>query len=294
MDTLGASLLIGFSALLGLNQALVKLVNAGFAPVFQGGLRSLCAFAVVLAWALWRRKPLTQRDGTLPWGLLNGTFFAVEFALLFVALDYTSVARVSLFFYTMPFFVALGAHVLFPGERLNRHRSAGLLLALTGVAVGLGEGDSAQSAQSSNAWIGDLLALCAAVFWAGIALLTRATPLATISAEKNLLYHLAVSAALLLALAPLVGDTVREVTPFILGVFGFQVIAVASLGFLLWTWILTIYPVSNMASFSLLAPLFGVFFGWLIFDDPITPPFLLALGLVAAGLLLINRRSAQT
>ncbi|MFV2091159.1 MAG: hypothetical protein ACC642_10900, partial [Pseudomonadales bacterium] len=52
MDVYGASLLVGFSVILGLNQALVKLVNVGFAPVFQSGLRSACAFIPVLAYAL--------------------------------------------------------------------------------------------------------------------------------------------------------------------------------------------------------------------------------------------------
>ena len=39
IDTLGAVVLVLFSALLGLNQVLVKLVNAGMHPVFQAGLR---------------------------------------------------------------------------------------------------------------------------------------------------------------------------------------------------------------------------------------------------------------
>ena len=47
IDLLGATLLTSFSFLMGLNQVLVKLVNAGLAPAFQAGLRS--AFAVVPA-----------------------------------------------------------------------------------------------------------------------------------------------------------------------------------------------------------------------------------------------------
>ncbi len=61
---------------------------------------------LILAYALFRRRHLNFRDGTLGLGILNGSLFGLEFAMLFVALDYTSVARVSLFFYTMPFFVA--------------------------------------------------------------------------------------------------------------------------------------------------------------------------------------------
>ena len=287
IDTLAATTLIVMNVGLGLNQALVKVVNAGFAPVFQSGLRSACAFLPVLGYALIMRKRLSVTDGSLPLGLVNGMLFSGEFCLLFLALDYTSVARASLFFYIMPIWVALGAHYLIPGERLTLRRSAGLAMALSGVALALGRGSESVS---ETAWIGDLLALAAALFWAGIALLTRTTRLAHCSAEMNLLYQLAVSAVVLIALAPMFGDMVREVTPVILGAFAFQVIAVVSIGFVVWFWILSIYPVSNMASFSLLAPVFGVFFGWLIFDDEITPVFVAALLLVGSGIVLINRR----
>ena len=287
MDAFGTGLLIGVNALLGLNQALVKLVNEAFAPIFQSGLRSACAFVLILAYVAARRQTLPLRDGSLPWGLITGALFALEFALLFAALDYTSVARVSLFFYTMPFFVALCAHFMFPGERLNGPRSIGLGLALVGVALGLGVADEDAPAQ---AWIGDLLALGGAVAWAALTVITRASPLHRSPPVQVLLYQLFVSGVVLIGCAPLFGDLVREVTPTLLGIFSFQVVVIATLGFLVWLWVLAVYPVSHMAAFGLLAPLFGVFFGWLIFDDPITPTFLLALALVSSGILLINRK----
>lgn len=289
IDALGASLLIGFSAILGLNQALVKIVNTGMAPLFQSGARSACAFVVVLIWAVVVRAKLDFRNGSLMWGILSGVFFALEFAMVFVALDYTSVARVSLFFYSMPLFTAIGAHFLIPGERLHAAKLAGLAIAFAGVAIGLADESSAPSQQ---AWIGDLLAVAGAVFWAAIALGMRTTPLQKCSSEQIMLYQLGVSAVLLLGAAPLFGDTIRDLTPSIVAIFAFQVLAVASIGYVLWARILAIYPVGNMASFSLLAPVFGVLAGWLIFADPLTPRFLIALALVGAGLLLINRRRA--
>jgi drug/metabolite transporter (DMT)-like permease len=286
IDAFGATVLVGFSVLLGLNQALVKLVNAGFAPVFQSGLRSACALAPVLIYAVLVRKRLSVTDGTLLPGLANGLLFSGEFCLLFLALDYTSVARVSLFFYTMPLWVALGAHFLIAGERLNTPRTLGLLLALAGIGVGLAGGDGATG---ERAWLGDALALLGAMCWAGIALLTRTTRLAQATPEMNLLYQLSVSALVLLLLAPLFGETIREPTALILGIFAFQVIVVVAIGFVVWFWILSIYPVSNMASFSLLTPVFGVLFGWLIFNDTLGAGFLVALALVGAGLILVNR-----
>ena len=291
IDVLAASTLIVMNVLLGLNQSLVKLVNDGLAPVFQSGLRSACAFLPVLGYALIMRKRLSISDGTLGLGLVNGLLFSAEFCLLFLALDYTTVARVSLFFYVMPVWVAIGAHFLVPGERLTLARSAGLAIAVAGVALALGAGGESATRET---WIGDLLALGGALFWASIALLTRTTRLATCSPEMNLLYQLAVSAVVLLAIAPWFGDTVRDVTPAVWGIFAFQVIVIVAIGFVVWFWILSIYPVSHMASFSLLAPVFGVFFGWLIFDDALTPAFLAALLLVGAGIVLINRPSGSS
>lgn len=291
IDALGASLLIGFSLLLGLNQVLVKLVNDGFAPLFQGGLRSACAAVLILIYALIRKRDLNFRDGTMGLGVLNGTLFGLEFAMLFLALDYTSVARVSLFFYTMPFFVAIGAHFLFPGERLTLTRTAGLGLAILGVGMALFTNDGGTD---QGSLLGDLLALGAAIAWASIALLTRGTRLAKIPLEQNLLYQLVVSGAMLIGLALFTGETIREVTPTILGIFTFQVIFVASFGFLLWLWILSIYPVSDMASFSLLTPLSAVFFGWVVFNETLTVEFLIALLLVVSGLLLVNRKPKAT
>ncbi len=286
MDAFGASLLLGFSVLLGLNQALVKLVNDGLAPVFQSGLRSACAVLPVFLYALYTRKKLSLTDGTLPWGLLNGLLFALEFCLLFLALDYTTVARVSLFFYIMPVWVAIGAHFLIAEEALNRHKALGLGLALVGISLAF-SGDL--GAATPGAWIGDLLALLGGVFWAAITLVTRCTPLSTTSPEMNLLYQLAVSAPLLLVAAPFFGDLVREPTLLISVVFAFQVIVVVCIGFITWFWILSIYPVSNMASFGLLTPIFGVFFGWLMFDDPLTTTFAVAVLLVGSGIVLVNK-----
>lgn len=287
MDAFGASLLVGFSVLLGLNQALVKLVNAGFSPLFQAGLRSACAFLPVLLYALWAKKRLSVSDGTLVPGIVNGLLFSGEFCLLFLALDLTSVSRVSLFFYTMPLWLAVATHFLIPGERLTGGRVVGLAVAFSGIALALlgGERDPAR-----ESWVGDVIALVAAFCWGGIALLARTTRLQHTSPEMNLLYQLAVSTVVVIPLSMLVGDTIREPTAALLGIFAFQVIVVVAISFVVWFWILSIYPVARMASFSLLTPLFGIFFGWWIFGDTLPPSFLAALTLVGIGLVLVNRR----
>ncbi|MFV0475459.1 MAG: DMT family transporter [Pikeienuella sp.] len=287
IDALGGVLLFGFAATMGLNQSLVKLVNAGYAPFMQAGLRSVIALVPVLAFALLMRRRLSLTDGSLPAGVFCGLLFTGEFALLFLALDYTSVSRASIFFYTMPIWVAVGAHFLIPEEKLNAVKVIGLVLAVAGVALALW-GNAAPA--SDKALLGDLMCLLAAICWAGIPLTARATRLSRSSPEMQLLYQLAVSAPLLIGAAWATGDMAREPTALLNGILAFQGLVIVGCIFLVWFWVLTIYPASDVASFGFLAPVFGVFFGWVLFDDALTWRLVGALALVGAGIVLVNRK----
>ena len=287
IDISGATLLILFAALVGFNQVLVKLVNAGIAPVFQAGLRSACAFLPVLLYALWAKKRLSIRDGSLIPGIFAGILFAGEFLFLFLGLDHTTVARASLFFYTMPCWVALGAHFLISGDRLTPIRVAGLGFAIGGVAIALlWNADT----NTTNTLQGDVYCLVAAACWAGLTLVARTTKLRTAVPEMQLLYQLAVSAAILLPVAVWQGETFREMTPLIASLFAFQVLIVVAFGFVVWFWLLTIYPASGVASFGFLSPVFGLFFAWSILEEAIGINLIVALILIALGLVLVNRR----
>ncbi len=286
MDAAGAVLLIGLSALMGFNQVIIKLVNAGMQPTFQAGLRSLCAFFPILCYAWLKRKPLNLNDGSFWPGIFAGLFFAGEFLLIFSALDLTSVSRVSLFFYMMPVWAAVGAHFMIEGDRLTPIRVSGLAVAVAGIVLAFSE-DRSQSSQT--ALLGDVLSLIAGLLWAAIVLIVRTTRLSRSCPEQQLLYQLAVSAVVLLALAPLSGDLIRDMNATIIVLFTVQVVLVICTGFLLWFWVLSIYPASSTASFSFLTPVFGVLSGYLVFGDDLSGRFMLALVLVVIGVLLINR-----
>ncbi len=122
-------MMIGLTLSWGLNGVAAKLSNTGYSPVFLTLVRSALAGALVFAWCRWRGIRLFERDGTLWAGLLAGLLFALEFLLIFVGLDFTSVARSTLLVNTMPFWMAVGGH-LFLGERMSARKLAGLLLGL--------------------------------------------------------------------------------------------------------------------------------------------------------------------
>ena len=286
MDLRGAATLVGFSALLAFNQVVIKLSNDGFQPVFMAGVRSVGALVCVLIWMRWRGVTLNLSRRHLGAGVLIGVVFAAEFVFMFVALDLTTVTRVSIIFYSMPVWLSLAAVPLL-GERLERRKVLGLALAFGGVVVALLS--RAGETVTAGSFLGDLLALAAAMMWAGIALCARGTRLVETSPDVQLVWQLAVSAPILLLLAPLFGPLLRgpEAIHFI--GLGFQIVVIASFGFLLWLWLLGIYPAAQVASFSFLSPLFGVLFGALLLGEDLGPGLMLAAGLLATGLVLINR-----
>lgn len=287
IDLAGGFWLVLFAGLMGINQVLVKLVNAGLAPIAQAGLRSACALLPVLLYAWVARRRLSISDGSLVPGVLCGSLFAIEFMMMFTAFDYTSVARATMLFYTMPFWLALIAHFTIPGEHLTPMRTAGLALAIAGVAWALLDNDHPAT---EHALFGDLLCIGGALCWAGIALTARLTRLSRSSPEMQLVYQLAVSSVILVPVAALTGPMLREFTPAIGAMFAFQVLVVVAFGFLMWFRVLAIYPASDMASFGFLTPLFGVAFGWLILGETITIEFIGALALVCIGIVMVNRK----
>lgn len=285
IDMFGVVALTLFSLNLGFNQVVIKFANGGFQPVFMAGLRSAGALVLLGLW-MWARGvslrlPALGRKG----GIIAGLLFAIEFLFLFSALDLTTVARASIVFYSMPVWLALAAHVLLPGERLTMVRSIGLVLAMVGVVIALADRGSGQ-----GSLLGDLMALGSALCWAGIALCVRVTDLSRIPAEQQLFWQLLVSAPVLIILAPAFGPLIRDLEMVHMVGLGYQMIFIASFGFLFWFWLMKIYPASGVASFSFLSPVFAVVLGWVVLGEEIGLRIWIALALVAVGLVLINRR----
>lgn len=288
IDLFGAATLTGFALLLSFNQVVIKLTAAGFAPVFQAGLRSALAAVVLLIWIRARGISLRMTPATLAWAIVSGLIFTFQFIALFIALDVTTVSRASVIFYSMPVWLGLAAHLWLPGEKLSGTRLAGMGLAMAGVALAMLD----RSSGHVSLW-GDLLALIGALGWGSVVLLTRVTPLTTVQPSVQLFFQAAISAPLMLALAPFFGDLWRAPQPVHVVGLVFQGVCVMGLGFVIWLHLLSIYRASSVASFSFLSPAFSVALGWLLLGEHVGPGIWGALALVAVGIVLINRMPAR-
>jgi len=291
LDALAVTTLVVCCFLWGLNQVAAKAALPEIGALWQAALRSTGAAALLWLWARARGISLFDRDGTLPGGLLAGALFAAEFFCIFVGLQFTTASRMVVFIYTSPFVVALGMPLISRAERLHAVQAIGLVLAFAGVASAFSEGFS-QPAAGPQQWIGDALGVLAGILWGATTLAIRATKLTHASAEKTLFYQLAVSAVLLLAgAAATAPPPLHALSPVAWGSLAFQVVVVSFASYLVWFWLIRHYPATRIASFTMLTPVFGLILGALLLAEPITARLLIALATVAAGILLVNRKT---
>lgn len=289
IDGLAVVLMVSLTFSWGLNGVAAKLTNTGYSPVFLALVRSALGGALVYLWCVLRGIPVLQRDGTLWAGLLVGFLFGVEFMMIFVGLDYTSVARSTLLVNTMPFWTLIAGH-LFLGERISGRKVAGLLLAFAGLLLIFFD---KLSLPGPGALWGDFLSVGAGITWAATIILIKKSKLAFVSAEKLLLYQLAGATILALLMLPISGPSIRDGNMLATGALLFQAVYIVAVTYVLWFWLIQHYPASGLASFTFLTPVFGVFLGGILLGEPLGTTIFLALGLIVAGLALVNRSPKQ-
>jgi drug/metabolite transporter (DMT)-like permease len=290
LDTLAVASLVFCCFLWGLNQVAAKVAIAEVPPLWQAAVRSLGGAALVFAWARLRGIALFDRDATLPGGLFAGLLFAAEFGCIFLGLQYTTASRMAVFIYISPFVVALGMPFIAKAEKLTVVQMAGLLTAFAGVAWAFAEGFS-RPAAGPQQWLGDALGVAAGVLWGATTLAIRGSRLSAASAEKTLLYQLAISGLALAAAAIAVGQPwAPTLSALTWASLFFQIVIVTFASYLLWFWLIRHYPATRLASFTLLTPVFGLLLGAWLLGEPITPRLVVALVAVAAGIWVVNRR----
>ena len=289
LDATAVSLLLACCLFWGFQQVLVKATLAEVPPVFQAAVRFAGATLLLWLWCLWRGVALFGRDGSLPGGLLAGALFSAEFACIYLGLQHTSASRLTVFLYTSPFWVAALLPLLVKTERLRPMQWVGLACAFAAVVFALREGFLGGGA--ARTWPGDLLGLAAGALWGLTTVTIRATALARVSAEKMLYYQVAVSTITLPVLSLALGEAWDfGFSGFAAGSLVVQTVVGAFASYLAWMWMLGRYPATRISVFVFLTPIFALIFGALWLKEPVTPSLLAALALVAAGIVLVNRK----
>ncbi len=290
LDTLAITLLVACCAFWGFQQILIKFASREIPPLWQASVRMAGATLLLWLWCQVRGVQLFGRDGSLRGGLLVGLLFAGEFCLIYLGLQHTSASRLTVFLYTSPFWVALLLPRFITAEKLRRIQWIGLGMAFTAVAVAFSEAFLHSSMPGQ--WKGDAMGLAAGLLWGLTTLAIRTTKVASVSAEKSLFYQLGVTAVVTPLLSLALGETWSfDYSAMAWGSVFLQTAVGAFASYLTWMWMLRHYPATQMSTFTFLTPLFALVFGVLLLGEPLTLQLVLALVGVAAGIVLVSRRT---
>ncbi len=215
--------------------------------------------------------------------VLAGLFFTGDIALWHWSVVLTSVANSTLLVNLAPIFVALGSWLLF-GERFTVTFVAGMMVALAGSILLVGW-DLALDAQNLQ---GDLLALLAAIFYAGYILtvsrLRSRFSTATIMGSSG-----TVSCVALLPISLLSEDDLFAAT-----VYGWVVLLGVALishagGQGLVTYALSYLPAAFSSVALLLQPVAAAALAWAILDEALGTWQALGGAVVLSGIVLTHR-----
>jgi drug/metabolite transporter (DMT)-like permease len=281
-------LLAGLCLLWGGNLVSIKISNQGIPPILAAVMRSVVASLLLWAYARLKGQGVFMPREALRHALVIGFLFGVEFVFLYWGLVFTDASRGVIFFYTQPFWTAIGAHFFLSGDRLDAVKVGGLIVAFLGLISVFG---SRSATLGPLYWVGDLMQVGGGLAWAATTIYVK-----KIVGRDSFTHYQTLFAQLffsipVLAVAWLIfqrSDPVSLTGP-VVGAFLYQSVIVASMSYLAWFWMIHRYSVSRLASFTFLTPLFGVFLSGLILRESI--PLLLWVGLllVAAGIYLVNK-----
>jgi drug/metabolite transporter (DMT)-like permease len=281
--------ILALALLWGLNYPAIKFSIAGFSPVFTCFIRSCIASGLGVFYCLATGQPLFHRGILLFHGCVTGLLFGLEFLCLYLGLLYTDAARSVVFVYLSPFVVALGAH-MFLGEKLDRFKVTGFILAFLGVYL-VFRGKPAT--QPVNMLLGDILEILAAILWGATTLYIKKFLALKVNPIHTFLYQMVFSIPVLFAGALILEErwVMNPNTAAILSIV-YQSVIIAFASYLAWFRLIHIYPVGRLSAFTFLTPVFGVLSGITLLGEEPTRGLLLGLLCVCAGIYSANYRRA--
>lgn len=262
----------------GLNFVVIKVGLQSMPPMLMGALRfMLAAFPAIL----FVRRPQVP----LRWMLAYGMTISVgQFAFLFYAMHVGMPAGLaSLVLQSQAFFTLFFA-ALFLGERLRGSNLFGLLVAASGlVLIGLQGGQAMTLA-------GFALTIAAASMWALGNVVTR--KLGKVNLVGLVVWGSLIPPLPFLALSlwlegpELISQSLRSLSLDSLLVLAYLAFGATILGYGLWSRLLSLYPASQVAPFSLLVPVVGISSSALLLGERLGGLQMVGAALVMAGLLI--------
>ncbi|YCH21753.1 EamA family transporter [Pseudomonas sp. D1-3] len=262
----------------GVNFVIIKVGLEGVPPMLLGALRfMLAAFPAIL----FIRRPAMPLRWLLAYGL---TISLGQFALLFSAMYVGMPAGLASLVLQAQAFFTLGFAALFIGETVRRSSLIGLVVAAAGLLL--------IGSESGRAFTlaGFVLTLCAAAMWGLGNVVTKRigkVNLVSLVVWGSLIPPLPFLALSLIMEGPAQIETaLRSISLSSVLAIAYLAFIATLLGYGLWSRLLSRYPASQVAPFSLLVPVVGLSSAWLFLGEALSTVQWLGAAIVMLGLLI--------
>lgn len=252
--------------------------------LFAGERFALAGIIVFVFGLFYYRKPVLPRKKDLaPVFLLGVVQTFLQYLFAYVGVGFTTAANTSVITGTVSIISVLLAAIFFKNDKLGVLKIIGCLLGLFGIAcVNL-----ADLSLNSLTFIGDIIVLLSAFSGAFGNIITK-----KISRDKN---PTAVTAfqlffgGVLLIVSGLVFGGQTHFSNISCVVILLWLSIVSSVSFLLWTALLKYHPVSRISIFTMLVPVFGTVWSFILLGENVFRiENLISLLLIVAGIVLVN------
>lgn len=288
--TPGASALALLCALLwGANATAAQFTQDDLPPLGTAWIRFAISVPFLALWFRRQGSTFAPRRDEWPAIALVGVFVFAQIGTFHYGLGHTNAAHASLIIGMNPVVVALLANFFLRGERLN-----GLMAASGG--LGLIVFTAAPGGRDEVTTAGDLI-LTGSLLLLGLKVVVSKRVLRRIDPGRLLVWSHAIGSVLLLAASGFMeGFHSYRMTARAIGGLTFMGIAVAFFCFAAWTVLLRRHAASQLQAFAFGQPVFGVMFGILLRDDPVTLPLAAGAAAITLGIALVtwggNRRAS--
>ena len=255
-------------------------------PFLFAGLRFAAATVVLLFLAKFLHAKMPKnRDAWYLMSFLGIFQMTIPYGLVFWGEQYISSGLAAVLYATLPFFVALIAHV-FINEQLTRLKVAGILVAFAGLVVIFWRDISGQSLASRAPLFGGI-ALVVSSASAAIANVVAKKHAGQIDPPFNVLVQSAICSIALTALGVVSEYGMRADFTFVsvgaiiyLGVFG------SALGFVGLYWLLTQTSATNSSLLAFVTPILALILGWFVLGEVPDQSISVGTVLILAGVYL--------
>ena len=272
---------------LGYGELQIDSADLGSKILFAG-IRFLMAGLLVLAFSGAQKRKLRISEEEMPmlalFALVNT---ALHYLFSYIGLSYIPSARSTILDSMGSFFLIILSGLFLEDDTFSVKKIAGCLLGFCGIlTISITPGGGLFSGIS---FLGDGMILLNACCAAGGGILTR-----FISKKMDMMtatgYGMSAGGLMLLLVGLMVG--VRQ--PWNLSLWGvtilFVLVLISAVCFGIYNMLLANHPISKVAIYNSLIPVFGVMFSSLLLKEPFAWRYILAACLTAAGIYVVNRK----